>query len=128
MTDPNPQTPEARTPRPRAGRPALAASRTSSGARSPTSAACSASCPRSSSGSSSRIAARSPNTEAKEALNFQITIVFGYLLSLILLVVFIGALLWWAVWIVSVVFSIIAFLRAKDGNHYRYPFAIRLIK
>jgi len=26
------------------------------------------------------------------------------------------------------VFSVIAFLRAKDGNHYRYPFAIRLIK
>ncbi len=68
------------------------------------------------------------DTEAKEALNFQITIAFGYLLSLILLAVFIGALLWWAVWIVSVVFSIIAFLRAKDGNHYRYPFAIRLIK
>ena len=68
------------------------------------------------------------DTEAKEALNFQITIAFGYLLSLILLAVFIGALLWWAVWIVSVVFSIIAFLRAKDGNHYRYPFAIRLVK
>ncbi len=41
---------------------------------------------------------------------------------------FIGAILIWAVWIVGVVFSIIAFLRAKDGNHYRYPFAIRLIK
>ncbi|GAA1756633.1 DUF4870 domain-containing protein [Agromyces humatus] len=68
------------------------------------------------------------DTEAKEALNFQITIAFGYILSFILLFVFIGALLWWAFWIVSVVFSIIAFLRAKDGNHYRYPFAIRLIK
>lgn len=68
------------------------------------------------------------DTEAKEALNFQITIAFGYVLSFILLFVFIGALLWWAFWILSVVFSIIAFLRAKDGNHYRYPFAIRLIK
>ncbi|GAA1812131.1 DUF4870 domain-containing protein [Agromyces neolithicus] len=68
------------------------------------------------------------DTEAKEALNFQITIAFGYVLSFILLFVAIGALLWWAFWIVSVVFSIIAFLRAKDGNHYRYPFAIRLIK
>lgn len=68
------------------------------------------------------------NTEAKEALNFQITLIFGYLISAILLVVFIGAILWWAVWIVGVVFSIIAFLQAKDGKHYRYPFAIRLIK
>jgi uncharacterized protein len=68
------------------------------------------------------------NTEAKEALNFQITLLFGYLISWILIVVFIGAILTWVVWIVGVVFSIIAFLQAKDGKHYRYPFAIRLIK
>ena len=68
------------------------------------------------------------NTEAKEALNFQITLIFAYIISSILVIVFIGAILIWAVWIVGVVFSIIAFLRAKDGNHYRYPFAIRLIK
>jgi uncharacterized Tic20 family protein len=68
------------------------------------------------------------NTEAKEALNFQITLIFAYIISSILVIVFIGAILIWAVWIVGVVFSIIAFLRAKDGNHYRYPFAVRLIK
>jgi len=68
------------------------------------------------------------DTEAKEALNFQITLIFGYVISAILVVVLIGAFLMWAVWIVGVVFSIIAFLQAKDGKHYRYPFAIRLIK
>ena len=68
------------------------------------------------------------NTEAKEALNFQITLIFGYVISWILVIVFIGAILAWAVWVVGVVFSIIAFLQAKDGKHYRYPFAIRLIK
>jgi uncharacterized protein len=68
------------------------------------------------------------NTEAKEALNFQITLLFGYVISWILIVVFIGAILTWVVWILGVVFSIIAFLQAKDGKHYRYPFAIRLIK
>jgi uncharacterized protein len=68
------------------------------------------------------------NTEAKEALNFQITLVFGYIISAILIVVVIGAVLSWVVWIAGVVFSIIAFLQAKDGKHYRYPFAIRLIK
>ena len=68
------------------------------------------------------------NTEAKEALNFQITLIFGYILSAILVVVVIGAVLAWVVWIAGVVFSIIAFLQAKDGKHYRYPFAIRLIK
>ena len=68
------------------------------------------------------------DTEAKEALNFQITLIFGYVVAAILVVVVIGAFLAWIVWILGVVFSIIAFLRAKDGKHYRYPFAIRLIK
>ncbi|GAA1505368.1 hypothetical protein BJ978_002422 [Agromyces terreus] len=77
------------------------------------------------------------NTEAKEALNFQITLVFAqialFILTTIITFVTFGlgsvlGLLSWAVWIVGVVFSIIAFLQAKDGNHYRYPFAIRLIK
>lgn len=68
------------------------------------------------------------NTEAKEALNFQITILIGYVIAFVLTFVFIGILLYWALWIVSVVFSILAFLKAKEGQHYRYPFAIRLIK
>jgi len=31
-------------------------------------------------------------------------------------------------WIVGVIFSILGFTNAKDGQHYRYPFALRLIK
>ena len=45
--------------------------------------------------------------------------------------VFIGFLLFpvaWLAWIAGVVFSIIAFLKAKDGTSYRYPFAVRLVK
>ncbi|MGX5695266.1 DUF4870 domain-containing protein [Agromyces soli] len=68
------------------------------------------------------------NVEAKEALNFQITMLIGYVLGAILSIVLIGALISLAAWVISIVFSIIAFLRVKDGNHYRYPFAIRLIK
>ncbi|KRC63163.1 hypothetical protein ASE14_01185 [Agromyces sp. Root81] len=68
------------------------------------------------------------NTEAKEALNFQITILFAYVIGWVLSIIFIGILIVWAAWIVSVVFSIIAFMKAKDGQHYRYPFAVRLIK
>ncbi|WP_157002670.1 DUF4870 domain-containing protein [Agromyces laixinhei] len=68
------------------------------------------------------------NTEAKEALNFQITILMAYVVGAILSVILIGVFVVWAAWIVSVVFSIIAFLKAKDAQHYRYPFAIRLIK
>ncbi|GAA1967022.1 DUF4870 domain-containing protein [Agromyces allii] len=78
------------------------------------------------------------NTEAKEALNFQITLVFAqiaaWILTFILALVsfgvlgFLGTLLWFAIWAVGLIFSILAFMQAKDGNHYRYPFAIRLIK
>ena len=77
------------------------------------------------------------NTEAKEALNFQITLIFGYVavwfLTAIVTVVTFGlgsvlSILSWAVWILGVVFSIVAFLQTKDGKNYRYPFAIRLIK
>lgn len=77
------------------------------------------------------------NTEAKEALNFQITLVFAqiaiFIISTIVAFVTFGlggvlGLLSWVVWIVGVIFSIIAFVQAKDGNHYRYPFAIRLVK
>jgi len=80
---------------------------------------------------------RLTSVEAKEALNFQITVLFGYIAiniiaSFLAAVTFgIGAifgLLGGALWIVSLIFSILGFMQAKDGHHYRYPFAIRLIK
>ena len=78
------------------------------------------------------------NTEAKEALNFQITVVMAwvalFIVSSILTAVtfgifgYLAPLLYLALWAAVIVFSILGFLKAKDGNHYRYPFAIRLIK
>ena len=78
------------------------------------------------------------NVEAKEALNFQITAaivqVVVFILNAILTAVtlglwgFIAWLLPLAVWVLSLIWSIMGFLKAKDGNHYRYPVAIRLIK
>ena len=68
------------------------------------------------------------NTEAKEALNFQITMAIVYLIGSILTVIVIGPLISLAAAIVSVIFSIMGFLKAKDGIAYRYPFALRLIK
>lgn len=68
------------------------------------------------------------NNEAKEALNFQITLVAAYIVGSILSVIVVGFLVTIAAAIASIVFSIIAFTKAKDGIAYRYPFAIRLIK
>jgi uncharacterized Tic20 family protein len=77
------------------------------------------------------------NTEAKEALNFQITMFGSYVVLLILTTIlsvatfgilsFLGFLVW-VPWILSLIFSIIAFLQVKEGRGYRYPFALRLIK
>jgi len=68
------------------------------------------------------------NTEAKEALNFQITIAIAMTISYVLMAVFIGFLLAPVVGILSLIFSIMGFIKAKDGQSYRYPFALRLIK
>ena len=78
---------------------------------------------------------RFTDVEAKEALNFQITLLFGYVALIVLggivTIATLGILnlswLTWLLWAAGVVFSILGFVRAKDGNHYRYPFAIRLI-
>jgi len=67
-------------------------------------------------------------SQSKEALNFQITLLFGYIIGIILSVILIGALLNFLIWIVCIIFSIIAGLAANKGEDYRYPFAIRLIK
>ncbi|CAN5183503.1 DUF4870 domain-containing protein [Frigoribacterium sp. UYMn621] len=71
---------------------------------------------------------RFTNSEGKEALNFQITMVAAYIVGSILSVIVIGFLITLAAAIVSIIFSIMGFLKAKDGIAYRYPFAIRLIK
>jgi uncharacterized Tic20 family protein len=66
--------------------------------------------------------------QAKEALNFQITLIFGYILSVILMFIIIGIFMVWALVIANLVLCIIAGIKANGGESYRYPFAIRLIK
>ncbi|MEW6353869.1 MAG: DUF4870 domain-containing protein [Pseudomonadota bacterium] len=66
--------------------------------------------------------------QSKEALNFQITVAIAFFVSMVLLVILVGALLLLAVFIINVVFCIIAALKASEGIRYRYPFALRLLK
>jgi uncharacterized Tic20 family protein len=86
--------------------------------------------------------------ESKEALNFVITAIIAYVV-LVILGVIIGTiggnapigislifgllgliigLAEFAVWILLIVFSIVAAVRVNSGGTYRYPFALRLIK
>jgi uncharacterized Tic20 family protein len=66
--------------------------------------------------------------QGKEAVNFQITMVIAVCISALLIFVAIGIVLLPIVGIVDVVLTIIAGLKAANGEHYRYPFAIRFIK
>lgn len=68
------------------------------------------------------------NDQAKEALNFQITIFIGYAICWVLAMILIGALLLPIVWIVNLIFCILAGVKANEGVAYRYPFAVRLVK
>lgn len=66
--------------------------------------------------------------ESTEALNFQITVAIAYVIGFVLTFVVIGIFIVLAVWVVSLIFMIMAALKNKDGLDYRYPVCIRFIK
>ena len=65
---------------------------------------------------------------AREALNFQLTLLVAYLGCFILAFVLIGFFLIWMVMLANLVLGIVAAVNASNGVEYRYPMTIRLIK
>lgn len=65
--------------------------------------------------------------QAKEALNFQITVTIAAIICGVLTVVLIGFLLLPLLGLAAVIFTIIAGIKANEGVAYRYPFTLRLI-
>ena len=68
------------------------------------------------------------NDQAREALNFQITIAIAWVVAIVLSAVAIGFLLYPVIWIGNLILCILAGIKANEGVAYRYPFALRLIK
>ena len=76
--------------------------------------------------------------ESKEALNFQIVVTIGHIAIIIInpiltAVTFgiwglIGWILPLGLWVLSLIWSIMGFTKAKDGIAYRYPLNFRIIK
>jgi len=66
--------------------------------------------------------------QGKEAMNFNISILIYELLCLPLFIVVIGVPLLIVVMIIHVIFTIVASVKAYDGELYRYPLTIRFIK
>jgi len=65
--------------------------------------------------------------QAKEALNFQITILIAQFIAGVLAMILIGFIFIGIIWLVNVVFCIIAAISTSKGEVYRYPFSLRLL-
>lgn len=73
--------------------------------------------------------------QAKEALNFQISLmiyaIVGTIIGLILMLVIVGLFiliaLWSALYIGGIVLTVVAAIKANEGQIYRYPLTLRLV-
>ena len=65
--------------------------------------------------------------QAKESLNFQITLMIYSIVSILLCFIIIGFFLIFALIIFGLIIVIVAGVKANDGEHYRYPMTLRLI-
>jgi hypothetical protein len=72
----------------------------------------------------------SPEIDAhgKEALNFQISMLIYNVVAVVFCLILIGFVFLAILWVLNVVFSIIASIQATDGKFYRYPMTIRFIQ
>ncbi|WP_394768598.1 DUF4870 domain-containing protein [Lacisediminihabitans sp.] len=61
------------------------------------------------------------------ALNFQLTVLLGYVVGLFTIWFLVGALILVAVAVVNIVFCIVAAVAADRGERYVYPMAIKFI-
>ena len=68
------------------------------------------------------------SAHVKEALNFNITVTMAAALCAVLSLVFVGLLLGTVLFIVWLVMTLIAAIKASEGAPYRYPLSVRFVK
>lgn len=66
-------------------------------------------------------------SQTATALNFQLTLLIAEVVGYILMIVFVGFLIVPAVYVIRIVFSIIAAIKANQGLWYRYPLSITFV-
>ena len=66
--------------------------------------------------------------QGKESLNFQISVTIYLIGAALLMFVLIGFVLVPGIIVTSIVFVVIASVKASNGESYRYPLCIRFIK
>ena len=62
------------------------------------------------------------------ALNFQLTLLIAYFVGALLSIVLVGFLIMLADWVLNIVCSIIASVKANGGWPYEYPMTIRFVR
>ncbi len=67
------------------------------------------------------------DSNGKESLNFQISMLIYDAIAAILCIVLIGIPILIALWVLNTVFVIIASVKTSEGKFYRYPFTIRFL-
>jgi uncharacterized protein len=66
--------------------------------------------------------------QARNALNFQLTMLIAWIVVGLLHWVLIGFLLVWPLELANVIVCIVAAIKANNGEQWRYPAAIELVK
>ena len=65
--------------------------------------------------------------QAREALNFQITVLIAYMAAYVLVFLLVGLLLLPLIWLANLLLCIVAAVKVSKGENFRYPVALRLI-
>ncbi|MBR8744421.1 DUF4870 domain-containing protein, partial [Nocardiopsis sp. MG754419] len=66
--------------------------------------------------------------QSAQALNFQLLLLIGYVISFVLYIIFIGAVLQLVLWVCAIVFGILGAVAANKGEWYRYPVNVSWVK
>jgi uncharacterized protein len=66
-------------------------------------------------------------SQAREAVNFNLTVSLAAILCSLLMLVFVGFLLGTALFVAWLVLTLIAAVKASEGEDYRYPFSLHFI-
>lgn len=66
--------------------------------------------------------------QGKESVNFQLTMIIGFIICIPLMYIIVGFILAAILVMFDIICVIAASIKANKGEHYRYPFNWRIIK
>ena len=66
--------------------------------------------------------------QGKESLNFQISVLIYLAIGVVTILILVGIAFLLLIPLISLILTVLAAVRANDGEYYRYPFCIRFIK